>query len=104
MEIQAFTKAGGVMKAGKGTWATIDTVWASVKDVLPSRAEKTGDTIDIAKRPARVRMDYREDITSAHRFKLGARIMEIVAGPAEIGHREGMEFMVVEYTTKGEAP
>ena len=106
VEIQAFTRATGVRAAGKGTWATIadGTVWASVHDMLPSRSEGIGEGIEISRRPARVRMRYRDDITSAHRLKMGNRIMKIVAGPAEIGRCDGIELMVVEYSDEGEAP
>lgn len=104
VEIQAFTAATGVRSAGKGTWATIDTVWASVLDVLPSRAEKIVEQAEISRRPARVRMRFRDDITAQHRLKMGGRIMQIVAGPAEIGRRDGIELMVVEYSDTGETP
>lgn len=100
--------------AGSGTWALVDDgVWASVKDVLPSRGEKLADGINIATRPARVRMRYREDVAPNMRFVMGAtviddavdysaaRIMQIVAGPAEIGTRDGVEFMVEEYRPAG---
>lgn len=88
--------------AGSASWALVeDGVWASVKDALPSRAEKLAEGINVATRPARVRMRYREDVTPDMRFVLGARIMQIVAGPAEIGTRDGVEFMVENYTSAG---
>lgn len=104
VEIQQATRATGVRSSGQKNWTTIDTVWASVLDVLPSRGEKMVEGVEVARRPARVRMRYREDITGAHRLKMGARIMEIVAGPAEIGRRDGIELMVVDYSAKGETP
>jgi head-tail adaptor len=104
VEIQRKTRTAGFMKAGQGSWATIATVWAEVQDVLPSRSEKLSEGLDIARRPARVRMLYRSDITADMRLKMGDRIMEIVAGPVEIGRRDGLEMMVVDYTTRGEAP
>lgn len=88
--------------AGSGNWALVDDgVWASVQDMLPSRGEKLADGINVATRPARVRMRYREDITPDMRFVYGARVMQITAGPAEIGTREGVEFMVEEYSPAG---
>jgi hypothetical protein len=35
------------------------------------------------------------------RFVMGDRVMEIVAGPALIRQRSGIEFMVVDYTSAG---
>lgn len=85
------------------TWSAIDTVWASVLDVLPSRAESVQDAVQIVERPSRVRMRYRADIRPDMRIVIigvdGApdRECEIVAGPAEIGRREGIELLVKNY-------
>ena len=87
--------------AGSGTWEPVATVWASVQDALPSRAEKLGEGINMAARPARVRMRFRADVTPDMRFVMGARIMQIVSGPAELGRREALEFMVEEYRPAG---
>jgi len=91
--------------AGSGEWNLVAEVYASVQDVLPSRAEAsrlagTGG-FDMSARPARVRMRYRDGITSDMRFVMGNRIMQIVSGPAELGWRDGMEFMVEEYRPAG---
>jgi SPP1 family predicted phage head-tail adaptor len=87
--------------AGSGTWEPVATVWANVQDALPSRAERLADGLNIASRPARIRIRFRTDITPAMRFVLGDRIMQITAGPAEIGNREGVEFMAENYSTSG---
>ena len=87
--------------AGSGTWEQVTTVWANVKDALPSRAERLGEGINMAARPARVRMRYRADVTADMRFVMGERIMQIVSGPAELGRREALEFMVEEYNPAG---
>ncbi|MCU6454348.1 head-tail adaptor protein [Sphingomonas sp. A2-49] len=89
--------------AGSGAWAPVAIVWASVVDALPSRGERLADGLNVAARPARVRMRYRDDVTAAMRFVLGDRIMQIVAGPAEIGRREAVEFMVEDYSSAGNA-
>lgn len=86
--------------AGSGQWVDHATVWASVQDALPSRAERLADGINVASRPARVRMRFRDDVTSSMRFVVGARIMQIVAGPAELGD-DGLEFMAEEYSSAG---
>ena len=87
--------------AGSGRWEPVVTVWANVKDALPSRAEKLGEGINMAARPARVRMRFRDDVTADMRFVMGKRIMQIVSGPAELGRREALEFMVEEYSPAG---
>lgn len=90
--------------AGSGTWEMVDDgVWAQVQDALPSRAEQMADGINVASRPARVRMRYRDDVTAAMRFVMDDRVMQIVAGPAEIGRRDGLEFMVMDYGSAGNA-
>ncbi len=87
--------------AGSGSWQLVAEAWASVQDMLPSRGEKIADGISVTSRPARVRMRYRTDVTSGMRFVSGERVMQIVAGPAELGRRDGVEFMVEEYSPAG---
>ncbi|MCK0531769.1 phage head closure protein [Sphingobium agri] len=87
----------------QGAWETLAEVWAQVRDVLPSRAESLDDNISILRRPARVRMRYRDDLTGDMRVKLNGKTMRIIAGPAELGRREGIELMVEEISTDGEA-
>lgn len=91
----------GLLGAGSGSWEPVATVWASVQDALPSRAERLADGINVASRPARVRIRYRDDVTPAMRFVMGTRIMQIVAGPAELGRRDALEFMVEDYSVAG---
>lgn len=86
----------------EGPWTTIATVWAQVQDMLPSRGEKVAEGIDIARRPARIRMYYRDDLTSEMRLKIDNRVMKIVAGPAVLGNREGIEVMAEERSTEGQ--
>ena len=87
--------------AGSGSWELVDEVWAGVVDMLPSRGEKLAEGINVATRPARVRMRIRDDITGNMRFVMGNRIMQIIAGPAVIRQRSGVEFMVEEYSSAG---
>lgn len=86
------------------TWATLATVWAQVQDMLPSRGEQIADGIDIARRPARVRMRYRTDVDTTMRLVVGGRTLRIVSGPAEMGNREIIELMAEEITTGGQEP
>jgi head-tail adaptor len=101
--------------AGSGSWALVDEIWAEIVDLLPSRTdgERLANGIGFAERPARVRCRYRADITRAMRLVEGAtvsdgvvdyadaRIMQVVTMPAELGRREGLEFMVKDYSPAG---
>ncbi|MDN4632312.1 head-tail adaptor protein [Sphingomonas sp. PsM26] len=103
--------------AGSGTWEIVTTVWASVQDALPSRSEKLADGINIASRPSRVRIRYREGIDASMRVLVGRyrrdsqgnrywqtiRTAQIITVPAEIGNRDGLEFMIENYSTAGNA-
>lgn len=86
--------------AGSGEWVRVHKVWANVTDMLPSRGERLADGINVASRPARVRMYRRIDITPNMRFVFKGRIMQIIAGPADLLD-DGMEFMVEEYSPAG---
>lgn len=93
---------GSLTGAGSGSWVLVaDGVWAGIKDMLPSSGEKLAEGINVTTRPARVRMRYREDISTDMRFVHGARVMQITAGPAELGVKEGVEFMVEDYSSAG---
>lgn len=94
--------------AGSGDWTIVqDNVAAEIVDMLPSRGERLANGINVATRPARVRLRYRTDIKPSMRFveKVGdvdGRVMQIIAGPAQLG-REAVEFMVEDYSTAGNA-
>lgn len=89
--------------AGSGTWAPVAEVWAEVQDVPPSRGERLAEGINVAARPARVRIRWRGDITSAMRVVTDGRLMQIITVPAELGRREALEFMVEEVRPAGNA-
>lgn len=86
------------------TWEPLATVWAEVQDILPSRSESIAEGISLARRPARVRMRYRDDLDSSMRLVVNGRSLNIVAGPAELGFRDGLEFMAEELSTQGQEP
>ena len=86
------------------SWVPYATVWAEVQDMLPSRAERVAEGINLARRPSRIRMLYRDDITSDMRVKIGNRTLQIVAGPAELGRREEIEIVAEELSTMGQQP
>lgn len=91
-----------MFKTQKMSWSELATVWAEVQDVLPSRSEKMVDVVKIASRPCRVRMRRRSDLTSAMRLRIGGLDYRIVAGPAEIDNRTGIEVMAEALTTEGD--
>ena len=99
--------------AGAETWTKVAQVSVEIIDALPSRGERLTDGINVAARPARVRIRFRLGITPAMRFVLirwdagetawvdADRVMQIVSGPAEVGRREALEFMVEDYSSAG---
>ena len=87
--------------AGSGAWQLVqDDVAAEVEDMLPSRGERMAEGINVASRPARVRLRQRDDIKPNMRFVMGDRVMQITAGPAKLG-RDAVEFIVEDYSTAG---
>ncbi len=85
-------------------WAEFGCVWAEVKDILPSRAERMAEQIQIARRPARVRIRYLAGITPDMRVIIAGRVHQIIAGPSMLGRREAIELMVEEHSSEGTAP
>ncbi len=89
----------------KGVWSAVATdIPAEVQDVLPSRSESIDEGISLQRRPCRVRIRYRTDVTSDMRLDIGGRKLRIVGGPAEMGHREALEMVCEELSTSGEEP
>jgi head-tail adaptor len=105
IQIQRPVTDGDFDSAGSDNWADVGKqIWASVVDALPSRGESLADGINVATRPAKVRMRFRTDVTASMRFvmtKPVPRVMQIIAGPAEVGVRDEVEFMVEEYSPAG---
>jgi head-tail adaptor len=88
------------------SWAPFATLSANIQEVLPSQAEHNVQGLRIAARRARVRTRYVADITSDMRvvyLDRGNRLMKILTPPVELGRREGLEFMVADYSTQGDA-
>jgi len=80
------------------TWSYKARVWCEKLDVLPSKSEAVTNQLNINTNQSRIRMKYRTDIDSTMRFLIGTRIYQIVSGPAEIGHRDLMEFVAERYS------
>lgn len=94
--------------AGSGTWVEVAIVAAGIRDMLPSRGERLAEGVNVATRPARVRMRYRGDLTPAMRLVdvtggVDGRVMQIITVPAEIGRRDGLEMMAEDYSVAGNA-
>ena len=93
--------------AGSGEWRPVAVrVWCSIQDMLPSRGEKAANGFESNVRPSRLRMRYRDNLTSAMRFVdvtggSDGRVMQIISGPAMMGRRDGIEFMVEDYSPAG---
>lgn len=91
------------------TWADLPEDagdWAQVQDMLPSRGERVAEGVNIARRPTRLRLRWRDGITSAMRILIPdeSRTLQIVGGPARSDDRAWMELVCEEQTTEGEAP
>lgn len=86
-----------------GGWtAFAENIAASVQDFVPSRGERLADGINITMRPSRVRIRYREGVTSAMRVLYRGETLEIATRPAELGRRDGLEFIVQAISTTGD--
>jgi hypothetical protein len=94
------------------TWTEFSQAWAELQDILPSRSENVDESISLARRPARLRIDYLDGvgITSSMRVRIEAdelfpeRIMQIISGPAHKRDSDELEFVVEQMSTMGEAP
>lgn len=78
---------------------------ANVQDALPSRGESQPEGISVAQRPTRIRTRFRTDIEPNMRVRLHAavpRLMKIETWPAELGRKDGIEFVAVQYSSEGE--
>lgn len=87
-----------------GGWAVLASrVPAQVQDALPSKSETVEHGMQVATRPARLRMRYLRGITSDMRIILHGdtdEIFQIVGGPAELGRREWLEMTIEQYSTQ----
>ncbi len=85
-------------------WTEFACVWGEMKDILPSKAERLADSIQIGRRPARVRIRYLAGLAADMRVIIDTRVHQIISGPAMLGRREAMEIMVEELSSEGAAP
>lgn len=86
------------------TWGTHATVWAEIRDELPSKSEAVKQGLRVATKRIRIRIWYLSTVTSAMRVVLLDRsnaTLQIIAPPAEIGRKKYMELVCEEYSTAG---
>lgn len=90
-------------------WLTVvDNMWANIQELTVSNGEVVVGEINIAKRPARIRIPYHASLVvdSSMRIILldrGNRELRIVTQPIELGNRDALEFVAQEHTTQGAA-
>lgn len=89
--------------AGQGAWEHVTEEWVELRDQLPSRGELPAGGMPVAIRRARVRMEWREDITADMRLIDGASVLQIISGPVMLGRCAGLEMMVEECRPAGNA-
>jgi hypothetical protein len=74
--------------------------WANVQDVLPSRGEATDNGLTVPVTRSRLRIRDAAGTTMAMRVVLhsrGGKVMQIIAGPAQLDDGVYDEFMLEEY-------
>jgi head-tail adaptor len=88
------------------TWARLDLepFWADVTDVLPSRSESVQQGLQVARNLTRIRMRWRDDITSAMRVILHGdgtdTVYQIIGGPSEIqGRKKRIELVCEKFSS-----
>lgn len=79
------------------TWTLVGLAWAEVIDKLPSRDESLMDVLTLSSIRTRVRLRYRTDLDASMRFIImrpDATTWGIIGGPATVGQKEAVEFLV----------
>lgn len=111
-EIQLLERANvrdATFNTDSPVWLPRGTVFAQVRDVLPSRADSLAEGVDLAKRPCRVRIRWDDALfdlfaTGKLRLKIRGHELRVVSGPAELGRREAIELTAEELSTEGQRP
>jgi head-tail adaptor len=92
---------GTEIPGAEGWEVLADRIWANVQDQLPSRGESMANGVITAVTRTRLRIDIDNRITTAMRVTLhgrGDRLMQIIAGPAQLDDRRNVEFMLEGYS------
>jgi len=83
-------------------WTTFAQVWVEVRDFLPSRSEAVQQNLETARNQVRIRMHYRNDITTDMRILVHRdpdTLYNIVGGPATLGRKEAIEIVGEKFTS-----
>lgn len=95
------------LEASYGTdvveWKLLRNAWCNVQDTLPSRAEDVAQGMVVSKNQVRLRLRYCTDIDSTMRIIINrpdAVIYQIISGPAVLGDKFGVEFMLERVSTE----
>jgi head-tail adaptor len=88
----------GSFGAAVSTWATMATEWAQVVESSTEPGSNPGQPLAMAaySRPTKVRIRWRDDVTTRHRLRHGARLLQI-NGVAEIGRQQWLELACQEW-------
>lgn len=83
------------------TWVKYYEGWAKLTEIAPKMQEDTVENARLLKKPCRMTIRYVPGIDATMRVVLldrDNRIMQIVSESTEIGRKEGLEFMLEEYS------
>lgn len=87
---------------GSEAWVPVAAaIWANAQDQLPSRGEATANGVATAVTRTRLRIQNDDRVTTAMRVILHGkrdRVMQIIAGPAQLDDRRHTEFMLEGYS------
>ncbi len=78
------------------TWADLAAVRVELRESATANESQQGDVATYA-RPSRVRMWFRDDVTTADRLSLGNGRLLQICGVAELGFRQGLELACKEW-------
>jgi len=82
-------------------WVVVaDHIWCNAQDLLPSRGESTANGVANSVTRTRLRIQNDDRITTAMRVILHGkrdRVMQIIAGPAQLDDRRHTEFALEGY-------
>lgn len=83
------------------SWEVVaEKIWCNVQDQLPSRGESTSNGLATSVTRTRLRIHIDDRITTEMRVTLHGkrdRLMQIIAGPAQLDDRRHVEFMLEGY-------
>ncbi len=103
-EERAVTKSAVYGTVSSETWAEVCEVWASVWDMLPSRAETIADGISQFRSGYDIEISWGAPVNSGMRVRYGDRYLKIVSGPSEKGVKQRLVLRCEEYSTTGIEP